>query len=120
MGNAERVKIEHWAIETVFRYTYPRLDINVSKMQNHLLKSPFCVHPKTGRVCIPINVKEVDSFDPFNVPTLPELMHELDDFDSNNPGTEVDFEWKKTSLKQTFEPFKKDFLEQMWKDLGKR
>lgn len=40
---------------------------------NHLLKSPFVVHPKTGRVCVPIDPRDPDSFTPFDVPTITDL-----------------------------------------------
>eukprot|EP00924_Labyrinthula_sp_SR-Ha-C_P003198 maker-scaffold_15-snap-gene-2.21-mRNA-1 protein AED:0.01 eAED:0.01 QI:86/1/1/1/1/1/2/48/392 len=57
-----------------FYCLYPRLDVNVSTHRNHLLKAPFAVHPKTGKVCVPIfDVKNCDSFDPEKVPNLKDL-----------------------------------------------
>jgi DNA primase small subunit len=70
-------ELHSWRMELVFTHCYPRLDVNVSKHQNHLLKSPFCVHPKTGRVCIPIEVDNADDFDPFDVPTVRTLCEEV-------------------------------------------
>lgn len=115
ISNNDKLKIEHWPIETVFKFTYPRLDINVSKGMNHLLKSPFCVHPKTGRVCVPIDMSKVREFDPLLVPTLGQLMKELD----NYSGDSVKHEWQKTSLKEPFEHFEKKFLQPMLNEVRK-
>ena len=107
----QRDEIEMWPFETVFRHTYPRLDINVSKMQNHLLKSPFCVHPKTGRICVPMNVSKIDDFDPFNVPTLPQVVKEMGDFDMKHGEAAKKMpDWMKTSLKGPFQHFQKAFM----------
>jgi DNA primase catalytic subunit len=65
--------------DIILQYTYPRLDAEVSKHRNHLLKSPFCVHPKTSRVCVPIDPELVDDFDPEKVPTVGQLLRELDE-----------------------------------------
>jgi DNA primase small subunit len=77
--------------DLVLEYMYPRLDVEVSKHLNHLLKSPFCVHPKTGNVCVPIDAQDPESFDPFQVPTVAKLLDELNTWEANhaNEGEEV-------------------------------
>ncbi|CAB0044930.1 unnamed protein product [Trichogramma brassicae] len=103
--------------EIMLQYAYPRLDINVSKGMNHLLKSPFCVHPKTGKVCIPINPKVVDQFDPKSVPTITTLIDEVNAFDAKElkeQGESIDNvkrikDYKKTSLNKPFHAFQ-EFL----------
>jgi len=64
--------------DIILYYTYPRIDAEVSKHRNHLLKAPFCVHPKTGRVCVPVDPDTIDKFDPEKVPTVGQLLSELD------------------------------------------
>ncbi|XP_058095980.1 uncharacterized protein LOC131241248 isoform X2 [Magnolia sinica] len=98
--------------EIVFSYTYPRLDMEVSKHMNHLLKAPFCVHPKTGRVCVPIDPNECDEFDPTAVPTLSELLEEL-----NRGGlrSDVDNDCDRTSLGKSVRFFRTSFLQPLLK-----
>lgn len=88
----------------VFSHVYPRLDANVSKQLNHLLKAPFCVHPKTSRVCVPIDLGATVEFDPFAVPTLEQLERELNENVSDQPSAKP---FERTSLRPYIEYFKK-------------
>ncbi|KAJ0576284.1 putative DNA primase, small subunit [Helianthus annuus] len=98
--------------EIVFSYTYPRIDMEVSKHMNHLLKSPFCVHPKTGRVCVPINPNLCDEFDPTNVPTLSKLLREINTGGLQAEGEKV---WDRTSMGKPIRYFKDSFLQPLLK-----
>ncbi|OKL56850.1 hypothetical protein UA08_07988 [Talaromyces atroroseus] len=71
--------------DIVLEYTYPRLDAEVSKKMIHLLKSPFVVHPGTGRICVPIDGRNIEEFDPLSVPTVTELLNEIDEYDGETP-----------------------------------
>ena len=71
--------------DIVLEYTYPRLDSEVSKKMIHLLKSPFVIHPGTGRVCVPIDGRNPEQFDPLSVPTVSQLLSEIDAWDAAHP-----------------------------------
>lgn len=73
--------------DIALEYTYPRLDAEVSKKLIHLLKSPFVVHPGTGRVCVPIDIRRVELFDPLSVPTVGELIAEINAWDGGEGGS---------------------------------
>ncbi|CAH2086593.1 unnamed protein product [Euphydryas editha] len=74
-------KMKYLIEEIKIQYCYPRLDVNVTKGFNHLLKSPFSIHPKTGKVSIvfkPDNAKDIKLEE---VPTIYTL---LDDSSSDS------------------------------------
>ncbi|KAF2134828.1 prim-pol domain-containing protein [Dothidotthia symphoricarpi CBS 119687] len=92
--------------DIVLEYTYPRLDAEVSKKLNHLLKSPFVIHPGTGRVCVPIDTRRVEEFDPLGVPTVTQLLAEIDEWQGEEGEKKVQ-DWEKTSLKPYVETFRR-------------
>lgn len=116
--------------EIIMYYMYPRLDVEVSKQVIHLLKSPFCIHPGTGNVCVPFDpMRNLSSdmdddaygFNPMNSPNLSQLQTEIDTWDTkrvNNDSSQVEnqddssdegagmtSDYAKTSLKPYVEYF---------------
>ncbi|KAL4400747.1 p48 polypeptide of DNA primase [Malassezia pachydermatis] len=93
--------------DIVIQYTYPRIDAEVSKRQNHLLKSPFVVHPSTGRICVPLELAQIQSFDPqTGAPTVAQVLQELNNthMDTNDKESQRG-EWEKTSMRPFVEQF---------------
>ncbi|KAF1973311.1 DNA primase small subunit [Bimuria novae-zelandiae CBS 107.79] len=91
--------------DIILEYTYPRLDADVGKKLNHLLKSPFVVHPATGRICVPIDPRKVDEFDPLSVPKVTELLVEIDQWKGEDGEKKIQ-DWEKTSLKPYIDFFR--------------
>jgi DNA primase small subunit len=136
--NLDTVKLKEAKQDILLEYTYPRLDVEVGKKRIHLLKSPFVVHPGTGRVCVPISgdasKHDVDEFDPFEVPKVTELLGEIDTWQSKVKKEESEDgfgvkegyvqegasvrkvqDWEKTRLKPYIEVFEK-FIRELVKD----
>lgn len=51
----------------------PRVDEQVARV-DHLIKVPFSIHPGTMKVCVPIGLDNLDSFEPEHVPTLDQVI----------------------------------------------
>jgi len=103
----DRKQKNHPIFELIFTYLYPRLDINVSRQINHLLKSPFVVHPSTGRICVPIDPNNAMEFLPENVPTLSQILHHFNNTSSNGASSkeeEIDIPELNSYMKE-FEKF---------------
>ena len=71
-------------------YLYPRIDSHVSTSINHLLKAPFCVHPKTGNVCVPFDPMNYEKFDLSNLPTLTKSINELSSLAADKADEKMD------------------------------
>lgn len=99
-------KIREAMEDITLEYTYPRIDLKVTKDLNHLLKSPFVIHPGTGRVCVPIDTSRLQEFDPMGVPTVHELLREIDEWKGEEGEKEKVADWEKTSLKPYIEVFR--------------
>ena len=56
--------------ENILRVRFPRLDTKVSIDVNRLLRMPYSIHGKTGRIVRPIPIDKVDVFDPFEEPSI--------------------------------------------------
>lgn len=87
----------------VLRHVYPRLDVNVSREINHLLKAPFSVHPKTGRVCVPFRPENAFRFNPeHDAPQIDALLAEI------NTGAPANASKKMKQAVEVFEEFVRD------------
>jgi DNA primase small subunit len=55
---------------------YPRLDGNVTRQFSHLLKGPFCVHPETGYISVPLSIELMEKFSLDKIPKVDYLLYD--------------------------------------------
>lgn len=76
-GVHDNMEKDSWVYDrlrrTMLAYVWPRIDLNVTRAVNHLIKAPFVAHPKTGRIAIPLDPSDYWRFDPSSAPSLNDL-----------------------------------------------
>ncbi|VDD89972.1 unnamed protein product [Enterobius vermicularis] len=101
----------------IMYHSYPRLDVNVTTGLNHLLKSPFCVHPKTGCVAVPITSAQAKNIDLANAPRIEFVVLLAEYRNASKPDMQQEnriLGYKHTSLApyvETFERFVREIVE---------
>lgn len=123
-GSVWNRKLKYIIEEIQIALMYPRLDINVTKGMNHLLKSPFVIHPATGKVCVPFSAQAVSKFDPKLVPTINCLLEDINKYDEERKDQNANDdksnmkEYRKTGMLKGVKVFE-EFLRKMYKGMGK-
>ncbi|CAL1382458.1 unnamed protein product [Linum trigynum] len=112
-GSCKAQGLHRYIEEIVLSFTNPRLDMMASRQMDYLLMTPFCVHPITARVCVPIDPVHCDEFDPRTVPTLAKLLRELKLRDMDEEWEDYDF--FSTSHGKYLSFFRSSFLEPLLK-----
>lgn len=67
--NFEDVK-KPYKTKDLYKKMFIKLDKNVTVSHIHLIKMPFCIHPGSGRLSVPIDPEEISSFSIEDTPTL--------------------------------------------------
>lgn len=103
-ANLDTKKLKEAKQDIILHVFFPKLDGAVSRGAGHLLKSPFCVHPKTANVCVPMAV-DADAnllFTPDQCPKLPEIV---DDFNADPENASAKIPSSKTRLAEYVDIF---------------
>ena len=61
--------------EFILSILSPRLDWKVTRQSVHILKGPFCIHPKTGFVSVPMSLELLQNFDLNKIPKIDNLLN---------------------------------------------
>ena len=83
----------------IYLFSFPRLDANVTITMNHLLKSPFSFHPKSGLLSLPIPQDKFSEYPPNWVPKLEDLLNkDKDAIDVFNNAVEYFDEFRESTV----------------------
>ncbi|OAG31779.1 DNA primase small subunit [Nematocida displodere] len=72
----DAVSKENPSVSYLYEEIFPKLDAAVTKQMKHLLKSPFCIHPGSKRVCVPLALDTLDAIQLEDIPVLESVIND--------------------------------------------